>query len=617
MKKLITLVLLSLPMFCLSQNYNPFLAQGIIAPAPLNPVEANGIGTASFIVGNSGSSAMPLVANQEMLLVITLSRGLPNVTDPNNVAQVIASISGSFAGYFNWQYDPSIRTFLGTQNQTLPGFSLNPSDPVSAGYVIIPYKVTQNSPRDLPQNGFNVNITPPAYANGSNALGDDNVSSYTWTNVLITGNVFDDANGNTLIDGTESGTTAGTTLYVYLVNTATGVVENSGQVQPDGTYTLAANQNTNYTIEISTVQYPILTTNVNTTPIDNTLPINWIHTGENGAGNIGLGDGNPDGNITFSTTSFNLSQQNFGIEQLPNSITYTTSIPQPFVGQLITLNGGTNPTAPSGTDPEDGTLGAGATIVITSLPTNATLLYGGVAVTLGQVIPNFNPSLLQIEITSATVGSTSTSFGFAYVDAAGEQDPTPAIYTVNWGSPLPVSMTSFTAQAEQNCIGIRLRWTTASEQNNRQFVIERSVNGLIWLPIATVAGAGNSTTEIHYTYLDTDTNKPGIYQYRLRQQDMDGREVISKIATAESKCESRPYYVYPNPVNDILNIKVPGGENRQVRIINAIGQVMKDFRIRGNATEVINVANWAPGMYDIIIIESGKKVFGQKVVKIN
>lgn len=149
-----------------AQNYNPAVAAGIINPSPLICA-----GNIQFVVGNTGNDPLSLTAHpgQPMLLVISLSKGIPNTPDP------LAAISGTFASKFSWQYDPAVRSYLGTQTQTINGVSL--------GTIIIAYRVFIESTIQNPTNGFNVNITPPGYTNGSNAPGDDNVSSYTFAAV--------------------------------------------------------------------------------------------------------------------------------------------------------------------------------------------------------------------------------------------------------------------------------------------------------------------------------------------------------------------------------------------------------------------------------------------------
>jgi hypothetical protein len=181
-KILICLVsIFPLAVFGQTGDWNPYVSAGIISPAPLIPVENNGTGTASFNVGNSGSSVLDLMGNpaRAMELTVTLSYGEPDVADPTNQAQVIASMSGTFLSYFTWTYNHATKTFSGVQNQNIPGG-------ISAvGNINIPYRVTTNSDMALPQNGFNCNLTPPPYTNGVNSTGDDAVSSYTWTSSPI------------------------------------------------------------------------------------------------------------------------------------------------------------------------------------------------------------------------------------------------------------------------------------------------------------------------------------------------------------------------------------------------------------------------------------------------
>jgi len=147
-------------------SLNPYVNQGIVSPAPLLPAEFNGTGVLSFNVGNTGDDPLPLVENQEMTLVITLSMGEPNNADP------LAAVGGDGAAWFSWSYDPDITTYTATQLGTIPG--------LSSASITIQYKVTENSTSTESMNGFNINLQPPAYSNGINAVDDDQVSSYTY-----------------------------------------------------------------------------------------------------------------------------------------------------------------------------------------------------------------------------------------------------------------------------------------------------------------------------------------------------------------------------------------------------------------------------------------------------
>jgi hypothetical protein len=169
------LLLVTVPgAYAQTDSYNPFLIQGIIGRtttgngSTLLPVEFNGTGYARFDVGNTGSSDMPLVANDRMTLVITLSKGVPNAVNP------LDALSGDGVQWFDWQYDSTIATYTATQNQTIPGSSRRT--------IIIAYRVTQNSflsASPTRSNGFNVNLQPPGYTNPQ-PTDDDVVSSYTY-----------------------------------------------------------------------------------------------------------------------------------------------------------------------------------------------------------------------------------------------------------------------------------------------------------------------------------------------------------------------------------------------------------------------------------------------------
>jgi hypothetical protein len=154
-----------------SGSYNPYLIQGTLTPAPLPPTEFGGGGTLLFDVGNTGSSDLPAVANQEMRLTITLSRMVPATADP------LAAIGGEGAAWFHWSYDSSIRTYTGTQKTTIPGNSRKT--------VTIAAKVAENSFQPA-SNGFNVNLQPPPYANPQ-PTDDDTVSSYTYVAAEVSG----------------------------------------------------------------------------------------------------------------------------------------------------------------------------------------------------------------------------------------------------------------------------------------------------------------------------------------------------------------------------------------------------------------------------------------------
>jgi hypothetical protein len=99
----------------------------------------------------------------------------------------------------------------------------------------------------------------------------------------------------------------------------------------------------------------------------------------------------------------------------------------------------------------------------------------------------------------------------------------------NCGIALPIELISFEANLNANN-QVDIFWSTASEQNNDFFTIERSIDGLNWEIVATVAGAGNSTNRIDYAAYDLRPLS-GISYYRLKQTDYDGAFEYSNIVS--------------------------------------------------------------------------------------
>ncbi|MBZ4192503.1 hypothetical protein [Niabella beijingensis] len=306
----------------------------------------------------------------------------------------------------------------------------------------------------------------------------------------LSGTVFNDANG--LSDNTVNGTgTNAGGLNAVLIAAGANTVAAVVPVNADGTYTFNNNVLAgDYSVELTTEN-----ATVDEAPPPVRLPDGWAATGEHlgsGSGN----DGTPDGILTGITVNSNVTEANFGINQQPVTDDFTQTIPIP---RDNSIPAGTIDGSISGSDPDDGQLGNGNSVVITELPENGTLLYNGQPVTAGQPIENFDPRLLSF--TDLQDGTTFTSFKFSFLDAAGNQSATPATFTVSWEGALAVAFGPVTARVSNGTLV--LQWSTLEENNNDYFEVEVSKDGKKFIAIGTVrsrSNNGNSNAPLEYSF---------------------------------------------------------------------------------------------------------------------
>lgn len=159
---------------------------------------------------------------------------------------------------------------------------------------------------------------------------------------------------------------------------------------------------------------------------------------------------------------------------------------------------------------------------------------------------------------------------------------------------LPVTWLKFTAEKRQQTSV--LAWSTANEQNTKDFLVQHSTNSSNWITIGSVMAAGNSTLRKDYTY--THYNPATRYNYyRLIQRDQDEQFSYSKVVTVLMDKEDSQLKVFPYPVQG-GKINVVLKEAAHIRIFDAGGrQVYSQLSAAG--LQAIDVSMFAKGIYFI------------------
>lgn len=206
-----------------------------------------------------------------------------------------------------------------------------------------------------------------------------------------------------------------------------------------------------------------------------------------------------------------------------------------------------------------------------------------------------------------SVSYTTMTIGNFYSDAlttrvlATGGSPNAAYYfvddvTVSPSLPLPVELISFNAFVKNNCVS--LEWYTATELNNDYFVIEKSGDASSFEEIGRVTGAGTSS-EIHqYTFTDPDLHS-GIFFYRLKQVDYDGKYEFSSVVSVEFR--PREFLIYLQYTQESLNLELDLNNRNSCRIrtllLTSQGQIAKEVYISSGSPEKIPINELSSGIY--------------------
>jgi hypothetical protein len=307
---------------------------------------------------------------------------------------------------------------------------------------------------------------------------------------------------------------------------------------------------------------------------------------------------------------FNLGSTNFRYNVTPTALTYPVVVndvfPSPDFG-ATTTTGSTSLTTQSGISTINtsfnGTANA-STIAVGTTPVPM--------VTVEYTIAN---NLLTSDfVYRQTTNPKTTALDD---DKVTTLISTPALYTSLLAVALPIELISFSAAEKDNVNEIL--WETATEENVRIFVVERSLNGSDW----TLLGEEKPNNSKRYTMMDRNPAKTTYY--RLRNIDNDGKTELSQMIVVNRKTKNSKgikFTASPNPVADVVKIAFDNGVKGSVttNIMNVAGQIVhtqltaalsKDVEI---TTYDVNMSDLPAGTY-FFQVSTDTDEFVQTIVK--
>jgi len=182
---------------------------------------------------------------------------------------------------------------------------------------------------------------------------------------------------------------------------------------------------------------------------------------------------------------------------------------------------------------------------------------------------------------------------------------------------LPVQLISFSVKSQAS--SVVLEWATASEENNKIFAIERSVDGRLFENVSQVSGAGNSNQILEYKKFDL---RPliGRSYYRLKQIDFNGQFEYSEIKSVfieQSEVKGAEISFYPNPVRrgNALKIKVNNQSDSNrislIELYNMLGHKVLSqnaVSVNNEDKQIIVPAELKQGLYILRVIAGKEKI---------
>ena len=168
--------------------------------------------------------------------------------------------------------------------------------------------------------------------------------------------------------------------------------------------------------------------------------------------------------------------------------------------------------------------------------------------------------------------------------------------------PLPLELTSYTAALAPDNTGVDIGWTTAGEQNNKYFVLQRSGDGQNFSGLDTVVPATpSSTTPRSYSFVD-QSPLGGANYYRLTQVDLNGAISYFGIREVTLPAGTTALSISPNPCTDHIFVRLEDAAAGiiAVDIIDAQGRVLRRYTFQKQQTEwsdTFTVGDLPPGQY--------------------
>ena len=176
---------------------------------------------------------------------------------------------------------------------------------------------------------------------------------------------------------------------------------------------------------------------------------------------------------------------------------------------------------------------------------------------------------------------------------------------------LPITLKYFSSWKRPDAN--RLTWLTTSEKNFSHFEIEKSIDGVNFIRIASINGHGSYSKETPYTYDDNEI-KP-IQYYRLKYVDVDGKFTYSNVIRVNRDDITNAKVIFSNKITSVLALRIIDlpASDLSIKIIDNAGREVRSQHVKINPGENsinLNTGSIPSGFYYLLLsAENYKRTF--------
>lgn len=169
---------------------------------------------------------------------------------------------------------------------------------------------------------------------------------------------------------------------------------------------------------------------------------------------------------------------------------------------------------------------------------------------------------------------------------------------------LPVELLHFSAQKRDKSTA--LSWSTAREENNDYFLVDRSLDGNEWVEIGKVKAGDQSANDYELNDLSPAN---GVNYYRLRQLDLDGTMTVHGVVSV--LFSTAGFSLYPNPATTEIRFTTAPAPDTRISLLSADGRLLREIpAANGGAL----IGDLSPGLY-LLRVEQNDGVATLRFIK--